>query len=348
MKDRVRSVGAGAVCLAVMLSASAPAGAQDLEDWQNAELRTLIAAVDEARREERAPDEGAITWLPSYLKGAADVTYVPFTLLIDPAAVSDEDGDVQDNVVAYVALAEPGSDPSDRAFENGFYAGTGEREGDRVRIPGNLQAEGGEYDIYIAIRYSFDRDAPVERSLDPTSRQVVETAVVPPITLLRERVTIPDFWNDNLQISSVILTQAVRQLTQQPSEDEIARSPYLVGANLVEPKLNGDFTKQDMLGFVFAIYNPGHSGGMPDITADYDFYERTDGGEEFVNRTDPRVYNDQTLPPGFDVRQRQLVEGLEIPLGEFEVGDYRLEIKVTDNEEGAELTQDLFFSVADD
>ncbi len=344
MKDCARSAWVVAGCVTAMLLAAAPVGAQDLEDWQEAELRTLVAAVDEARRGGRAPDQGVITYLPSYLKGGDDLTYVPFTLLIDPAAVSDGDSAVQDNVVAYVAMAEAGSDSRELAFENGFYAEAGTREGGRVRVPSNLQAEGGDYDLYIAIRYSFDGEAPVERSIDAFGRTSSVTAV-PPISVLHERVTIPDFWNDDLQTSSVILTQAVRQLTQQPSEDELARSPYMVGANLVEPKLNGNFTRQDLLGFVFAIYNAGHRRGMPDITVDYEFYTRTDGDEQFFNRTDPQVRNDQTLPPGFDVRQFQLVEGLNIPLGGFPAGDYRLAIKVTDNREDEEITQDLLFSV---
>ena len=343
MKDCVRSALVVAACVAAMLLAAAPAGAQDLEDWQEAELRTLVVAVDQARRGALAPNEGAITFLPAYLKGGDDLTYVPFTLLIDPAAVSAESG-VQDNVAAYVAMAEAGSDSRDLAFENGFYAESGAREGGRVRIPGNLQAEGGDYDLYIAIRYSFDGEAPVDASIDAFGRQSRQ-AVVPPITVLHERVTIPDLWNDDLQTSTVILTQTVRQLTQAPSEDELARSPYMVGANLVEPRLNGDYTRQELLGFVFAIYNTGHRRGMPDITIDYEFYTRTDGGEEFFNRTDPRVFNDQTLPPGFDVRQFQLMDGLDIPLGGFPVGDYRLEIKVTDNREDEEVTQDLLFSV---
>ncbi len=346
MKDCVRSAWVVAGCVTAMLLTAAPVGAQDLEDWQEAELRTLVVAVDQARRAERAPDAGAITYLPSYLKGGDDLTYVPFTLLIDPVAVSSPDGDVTDNVAAYVAMAESGSDSSDLEFENGFYAEVGEREGGRLRIPGNLQAEGGEYDLYIAVRYSFDGDAPVEASIDAFGRQR-RAPVVPPITVLRERVTIPDLWNDDLQISSVILTQGVRPLTQAPSEDELARSPYMVGANLVEPRLNGDFTRQDLLGFVFAIYNTGHRDGKPDITIDYEFYTQTDGGEEFFNRTAPNEFNDQTLPPQFDVRQFQLMDGLNIPLAGFPAGDYRLAIKVTDNREDEEVTQDLLFSVAD-
>jgi hypothetical protein len=43
----------------------------------------------------------------------------------------------------------------------------------------------------------------------------------------------------------------------------------------------------------------------------------------------------------------QLVTGQNIPLGGFPAGDYRLDIKVTDNEEDDELMHELFFSVAE-
>ena len=346
MKDCFRSAWVVAGCVTAMLLAAAPVGAQDLEDWQEDELRTLVAAVDQALRGERVPDDaGAITYLPSYLKGAEDVTYVPFTLLIDPAVVSDEDNDVQDNIAAYVAMAEAGS--TDLNFENGFYVEADDREGGRVRVSGNLQAEGGDYDLYIAVRYSFDGDAPVERSIDAFGRQSQMT-IVPPITLLRERVTIPDLWNDDLQTSSILLTQDVQPLQQAPTPEELAEFPYMVGPTRVIPRLSGDFGRQDVLGFVFVIYNTGHDGGMPDITVDYDFYTQNDGGEDFFNRTAPQALGPQTLPPGFDVRQgMQLVTGQNIPLGGFPAGSYRLEIKVTDNEEDEELTQNLFFSVAE-
>ena len=351
MKDCVRNAWVVAGCVTAMLLAAAPVGGQDFEDWQDAELLTLVRAVDVARQGAPAMEGvlsyDGIDYLPSYLKGADDVTYVPFTLLVDPAAVSDEDNDVQDNIVVYVAMAEAGSDSSDLAFENGFYVEADEREGDRVRVSGNLQAEGGDYDLYIAIRYSFDDEAPVEASIDAFGRQSRAT-VVPPITVLRERVTIPDLWNDELQTSSVLLTEDVQPLQQAPTPEELAEFPYMVGPTRVIPRLTGDFGKQDVLGFVFVIYNTGHDGGMPDVTVDYDFYTQNDGGEDFFNRTAPQQLGPQTLPPGFDVRQgMQLVTGQNIPLGGFPAGSYRLEIKVTDNEENDELTQDLFFSVAD-
>lgn len=339
MKDCVRSAWVVAGCVTAMLFAAAPTGAQDLEDWQNAELLTLAAAINEVRQGQRAPHEDAITYLPSYFRGIEDdLVSVPFSLLIDPAVVTT------DNIAVYVAMAEPGSDSSDLAFENSFYVGTGTREGDRVSLASFVQAEGGAYDLYIAVRDSFDGDAPVEVSIDAFGRQSRQT-VVPPITVLRERVTVPDFWNDELQIGSVLLFRDLQPLTEAPTPDDIAESPYLLTGFRVAPRLDADFRQQDSLGFLFGIYNAGHNRGMPDLTINYTFYTRSEGGEQEFNSTAPQALGSETLPPGFDVRQFPLIMPQNIPLSVFPAGAYRLEIKVTDNEENEEQTQDLFFSV---
>jgi hypothetical protein len=40
-----------------------------------------------------------------------------------------------------------------------------------------------------------------------------------------------------------------------------------------------------------------------------------------------------------------LIAGQSVPLGSFEPGDYRLEIKVTDKTSGKSITRDVRFSV---
>jgi hypothetical protein len=52
------------------------------------------------------------------------------------------------------------------------------------------------------------------------------------------------------------------------------------------------------------------------------------------------------LPPQFDVAAgHQLPGSLVVPLTSFPVGDYRLEIKVTDKISGKTLTQNVNFTV---
>ena len=337
-------------CVAAVLSTAAPVGAQDFEDWQADELRTLLQAVGEARSGSRDPDTGTIEYLPSYMQGVEGVAYVPFTLLIDPSVITSK------NLAAFVVVAAPtdapvaGAEPAAAAFETGFYAEVNKLPSGQIRVTGALQSPGGEHDIFIALRDSFDGEAPIESTINPVTGQPVRSAVVPPITLLRERVTIPDFWTGELAISTVFLNESVEMLSAPPTPEDLAKFPYTVGGARIVPRLDDTLKKSDTLGWVFQIYNPGHKGGMPNITITYEFYEKKDGAETFFNRTAPVELGPGPagmLPEGFDVTQATLVDGQNIPLAGFPVGDYRLEIKVTDKEASAELTRDLLFSVTE-
>jgi hypothetical protein len=343
-----RSAWIVAGCVAAVLSASLPVGAQEFEVWQTEEFRTLALAVGETRSESRAPDEGAIEYLPSFMQGAEGVVYVPFTLMIDPSVITTP------NLAVFVALAAPDATPAPDAgppaaiFENVFYREVSTEASGQIRISGALQSASGEYDVYIAVRDSFDGDAPIESSINPVTGQPVRAPIVPPITILRERVTIPNLWNGELALSTVFLNESVEMLSEEPAPEDLAKFPYTFGGARLVPRLDNRLTKSDTLAWVFQIYNPGHDNGMPDIAITYEFFTKdADGGETFFNRTEPVALSSEQLPPGFDVAMATLVDGQDIPLGGFPVGDYRLEIKVTDNERSAEVTRDLLFTVAE-
>jgi len=348
MKYFARSAWIVAGCVAAVLLASTPGGAQDLEEWQQRELLTLQDAVGAVSSGMLAPDEGAIEYLPSYMQGPEETVYLPFTMLIDPSAITTP------NLAIYIYLsppsdpAAPDAEPPDAVFDNGFYAEATMMDSGKIRLSSALQAASGEYDMFIAIRDSFDGDAPVESSINPVTGQPVRGTVVPPIAVRRERVSIPDLWNDELAVSTVFLGESLQMLAEAPTVEDMAEFPYTVGAiRVVDPRLENTLTKADTLSWVFQIYNPGDDGGMPDITINYEFFTQNDGAETFFNRTAPVVLGDQTLPPGFDVTAAPLGDGQNIPLGGFPAGDYRLEIKVTDNERSAELTEDLLFTLAE-
>ncbi len=223
MKDCFRSAWVVAGCVAAMLSAAVPAGAQDLEDWQEAELRTLVAAVDQALRGERAPDAGAITYLPSYLKGAEDVTYVPFTLL-NRSGRGERCGQRR-----------PGQHRRLRGHGRGGLDGPELRERLLCRRPTSGKAAACAFPATCRLR------AATTTSTSPSATASTAThrwrhpsmpsggkggqPVVPPITLLRERVTIPDLWNDDLQTSSILLTQGRAAAAAGPDAGRARRVP---------------------------------------------------------------------------------------------------------------------------
>ena len=72
---------------------------------------------------------------------------------------------------------------------------------------------------------------------------------------------------------------------------------------------------------------------------------KSGGAEKFFNHTRPQNYNAQTLPQFDAAAGHQIPGGLAIPLQSFPEGDYRLEIKITDNISKKTLTRDVNFTV---
>src|SRR5207249_1114075 len=112
----------------------------------------------------------------------------------------------------------------------------------------------GEYDVYVAV---------IDRARLKTSSPVIT----------RRTITVPNFWNDELTLSSIILARGIRGLSAPLSRDEQPSHPYTFGK--AEVDVYGSFTTSDTLSIVYQICNYGAPDA--DLTADYVFY-RTDQG----------------------------------------------------------------------
>ena len=339
-----------AVCLAtVALLWAAPLTAQEVQpqprelaDWERAELQTLVQVVTEARSGELAPVEDPFDLSPSFLKGTDGDTYVPFTLTIDQAKIDGSNVALYlyvDDPAAAAAAAESEDDSDDNAseavFEDAHFVAIGAAgEDGKVLIDRAFSASGGNYDVYLALRTSLGEDP------DDDEFEAL------PIMLLKRSVAVPNLWTDELTTSTVLIADTVEPLTAPLSPEEQIEHPYTLGTTRIVPKHDRAFGKQAELNLLMLVYNPRLSGGMPNVTVEYNFHTQTDGGEEFFNKTNPQDFNAQTLPPGFSVEAgHQIVAGQSVPLSLFPAGDYRLEIKVMDNEAGTDLTRDVMFTV---
>jgi hypothetical protein len=97
---------------------------------------------------------------------------------------------------------------------------------------------------------------------------------------------------------------------------------------------------------LFWVYGTQQTSGKPDVQIEYNFHLKAPEGEKYFNKTAPQLLNASTLPPQFDVAAgHQLPGSLVVPLMSFPVGEYRLEIKVTDKISGKSLTQNASFTV---
>jgi hypothetical protein len=206
------------------------------------------------------------------------------------------------------------------------------------RINRSFSAPAGDYDLYVTLKQRLPVDAK-DREKTPTKTGV-----------LKQAVTVPNFWNGELSTSSVIVTEKVEPLAAPPTPEQLKREPYTMGSMLIVPATTDKFSKKGELSLVFLIYNPALGADKkPDVSVEYSFYQKaaTEAtGEKFFNKTNPQLFNAKTLPPQFDSEVgHQLVAGQALALGSFPEGEYRLEITVTDKLSGKSLKHNLKFIV---
>src|SRR5262245_47046355 len=181
----------------------------------------------------------------------------------------------------------------------------------------------GEYDVFVAL---------IDRNHVKTSSALT----------LRRTVTVPDFWRDELALSSLILARDVRQLKAPFGGQEQAEHPYAFGHAEVVPVAVPAFTPDDTLTIVYQICNYGAPDS--DLTADYAFF-RTDGSRRLFNRTSPQFFADADLPaPG--TWDTTAFATAAVPLQPFPPGQYELEVSVRDRLTRATAKQTVAFTVA--
>lgn len=337
-------------CLALMMAAlgwGSAAFAQQPDDTQQEErlkqarsdeVQPLLAAVDEYEAGQPAPMDFPIELRTDFLKATGSKTYVPYTVAVDQARLD------ADSVVLYLRVvrradpagAEAEAAPADEegyAYEDLHFVELRlPARGEPYRISRAFAVPPGSFDVYIALRERGDDSGPGG----------AKTSV------LRRQVEVPDFDTGQLTTSSLILADRLDRLAEPLPADQQVLRPYAFGSLEVAPAWRHEFKKSGSLSLFFVIYNPAVSPETqkPDVVVDYNFHQRSGTTETFFNKTNPQLFNAETLPAQFDLALgHQLVAGQTIPLNVFPVGDYRMEVKITDKTSGESITRDVNFSV---
>ena len=215
-----------------------------------------------------------------------------------------------------------------------------------VKLSRSFEAPAGTYDVYVVTKEIPSEKAPRN---SPEPRTVV----------IKETVEVPDYWNEELATSSVIVVDKIEPLPAPLSPDQMLERPYArLGVFELVPAASTKFTKANQLSVFFLIYNPKNEAGKPDLNVEYTFCQAAAGnqpaadepckmGEKFYNKTAPQVVNSTTLPAQFDLNAGHMLPSEQaVPLSGFPAGDYRLEIKITDKLANKTITKDVNFSVS--
>jgi len=325
------------------------------KELQDREIQSISKAVDELTAGQPSANDLSMTWLrEDVLKAQGNKEYVPFTVQIDPSKVSGGTVAfywrlVSKNPAAAAPVADAGkkddknkdkdkdkdkAKTSTYAYEDiSFLPVTAGQTS--MKISRSFTVPAGNYDVFLMAK-------------EPAPEKAPKNAPPAKMSAIKQTVNVPDFWNNELQTSSVIVAQRIDPLPAPLTPQQQADRPYALGMMEILPTFETKFTKKAELSTFMLIYNPKvDAANKPDVSVEYNFYQKLAGQpEKFFNKTNPQNLNAQTLPPNFDFAAgHQLQSGQAVPLASFPEGDYRLEIKITDKLANKTLTREINFTV---
>jgi hypothetical protein len=319
-----------------------------LSDAEKKEIQTVLKIVDDAAAGQPSPNDLALTWArEDLLKAQGNKQYLPFSVMFDPSKVAAGKLSVYWRVVAKDAAAAPVADTGKKddkkddknkkpeyAYEdiNSVQLSSGQPGANRISR--SFTVAPGNYDVYVVVK-------------EPTPERPKKNDPAPKVSVIKQAVSVPDLWNNELNTSSVIVAERIDPLPAPLTPQQQTERPYALGTMEIVPALDTNFTKKGELSTFLLIYNAKtDTSNKPDVSIEYSFYAKQAGAEKFFNKTNPQNLNAQTLPAQFDFAAgHQLQSGQAVPLASFPEGDYRLEIKITDKIANKSLTRDVNFSV---
>jgi hypothetical protein len=300
------------------------------------DTEALVNVVDGvAAGTQPTPTDVSLEWEAShFFKSSTGETYIPFTLRVDPSQLSE-------GATLYVRAVTKGTTPSAGfPWDDIDYLDVGQ---DGVIARAMVLAP-GEYEVFVAIkeRGALDAEDGQRREASPMEAADDQSPPAAGLGLARLDISVPDF--AAFSMSSVMIGN-IEPLAEPLNEDQQKENPYTFGQMRVTVAAESKLDKAGELQVLFWIYGTEQDGNKPDVTVDYSFHRQTANGEEYFNKTPAQVLNASTLPPQFNVTTDQLPGMLFVPLASFPVGEYRLEILLTDTISGETLTTSANFTV---
>ncbi|OFW42121.1 MAG: hypothetical protein A3J29_05225 [Acidobacteria bacterium RIFCSPLOWO2_12_FULL_67_14b] len=294
------------------------------------EIEQVVKLVDGVMAGQPAPTDITMSIEPFFMKSQETRTFVPFVLNVTNAPKTD--------AAMYVRVVDPAAEPDPKAkrieypWDDIHFVPAAQLAGDKVILNRVFMAVAGTYDVYIAFKERLPEKAPKN--------------TVPKMGVLKTQVTVPDFYNAELNTSTILVADTVNMLTAPIGPEQARERPFVFGAQELLPAIDMEFKKAEELSIFFQVYNSGlDQTGKPNLVLEYEFHKTEAGAEKFFNKTNPQVANSTNLPPQFDPAKFPVPGGITVPLASFGDGQYRLAIKITDKAAGKTLNRDVKFTV---
>lgn len=292
------------------------------------EIEQVVKIVDGVMAGQPAPTDITMTLEPFFMKSQEQRTFVPFVLTVNNAPAAP--------AALYIRVVNPSAEPDPKAKKveypwDDIHFLTADKVAPMLHRV--FMAPAGTYDVYVAYK---------ERAPEKNAPR----GFVPKVGVLKTSVTVPDFYNGELNTSTILVAEKVNMLSAPINPDEARERPFVFGLQELVPATDMEFKKSEELSIFFQVYNAGlDQAGKPNLTLEYEFHRTENGAEKFFNKTNPQQVNATNLPPQFDPSKFPVPGGITVPLASFGEGEYRLNIKITDAAANKTLTRDVKFTV---
>jgi hypothetical protein len=292
------------------------------------EIEQVVKIVDGVMAGQPAPTDITMTLEPFFMKSQEQRTFVPFVLNVSNAPAAP--------AALYIRVVNPTAQPDPKAKKveypwDDIHFLTAEKVAPTLHRV--FMAPAGTYDVYVAYK-------------ERTPEKNAPRGFVPKVGVLKTSVTVPDYYNGELNTSTILVAEKVNMLSAPINQEDARERPFVFGAQELIPAVDMEFKKSEELSIFFQVYNAGlDAAGKPNLTLEYEFHRTEGGAEKFFNKTNPQQVNASNLPPQFDPAKFPVPGGITVPLASFGEGQYRLAIKITDAAAKKTLTRDIKFTV---
>src|SRR5205823_4716225 len=91
-----------------------------------------------------------------------------------------------------------------------------------MRVSRSFTVPAGNYDVFVVVK-------------EPTPEKAPKNAPAGKVSAIKQAVTVPDFWNGELNTSTVILAQRIDPLPAPLTPTQQADRPYALGMMEIVP-----------------------------------------------------------------------------------------------------------------
>jgi GWxTD domain-containing protein len=176
-----------------------------------------------------------------------------------------------------------------------------------------------EFPRMLQGRSIYQKIIPLERKMRYKVDLVVKDLASGNLSVIRKAIVPPKYSEDRLVVSSVFLSDYIRQLDDVPSREQM----FVLGDVWIRPSISNRFAKQNAFGVYFQLYNVAldQANFEPQLDVTYQIFK----GEESVFELTQKEGESIQF---FSGQRVVLIQGL--PIRNLEPGRYTLRVKADD------------------